>query len=86
MFGESSWDRRDYTFGLAGLLAGVHSLRILAERGIASDQDIFASITGIREVLSQLPPGSISQAQLEDLEDMLMKIHVQAIENGPRDV
>ncbi len=71
LFGESADDKRDRTLGLAGLTAGIHSLRIIAERGLASAADIQLSVDGIKAVLAQLPAGSIDQAQLERLDGML---------------
>ena len=80
MFGESSYDRRDVTIGLAGFMAGVHSLRILAERGIASPEDIRVSAAGIRQVMAQLPPGMIAEDKLVELDGMLDALHVAALE------
>jgi hypothetical protein len=83
MFGETDWDKRGYTFGLAGFLAGVHALRILAERGIASAEDISVSLDGIRATLRNVPRGMISDAQLEGIEDMLAGIHAAALRAEP---
>ena len=79
MFGESDWDKRDFTFGLAGFLAGVHALRILAERGIASSEDIHVSITGIRATMKSLPDGLLPAAQIAGLDEMLGKLFEAAV-------
>ena len=79
LFGESIEDRRDFRIGLAGLLGGIHSLRILAERGIASPDDIITSLAGVRKLLDDVPtwrPG-----EREDLEDMFTKMTSAAINN-----
>ena len=70
LFGESSDDRRDRLLGIAGLTAGIHGLRILAERGLASSVDIQTSVDGIRAVLELLPEGSLEQGQFDRLETM----------------
>ena len=80
LFGESNYDRRDVTIGLAGFMAGVHSLRILAERGIASPEDIQVSLTGIRQVMAQLPEGMIDAAKLAELDRTMDAIYVAALE------
>ncbi len=71
LFGESFEDKRDKVLGLAGLTAGIQSLRILAERGLASAEDIQVSVDGISAVLSQLPSGAIAPAELERLDAIL---------------
>ena len=78
-FGESNYDRRDVTIGLAGFMAGVHSLRILAERGIASPEDIEVSAAGIRQVLAQLPEGMIAREKLEELDRTIDAIYIAAL-------
>ena len=77
---ESAFQKRDFTLGLAGFLAGVHALRILAERGIASADDMEVSLDGIRRTLATMPPGMIPDAQLAGIEQMLARIHEAAIE------
>ena len=74
IFGESAEDRRDYRMGLAGLLAGVHALRILAERGPATTDDLNSAISGIRTVLDQIPAGTFKSGERESLDGMLFKI------------
>lgn len=54
LLGEDRWDERDYRMGLAGLLAGIHSLRILAERGIASRRDVEIAAEGIDQVFDTI--------------------------------
>ena len=71
IFGESVDDKRDKILGLAGLTAGIQSLRILAERGLASADDIELSVDGIKSVLAQLPSGSLEAVQLERLDAIL---------------
>jgi len=68
---ESSDDQRDKTLGLAGLLAGIHSLRILAERGLAQPHDIQVAVDGIKAVLTQIPAGSMDAGQLGSLEALI---------------
>ena len=70
LFGESSDDRRDRLLGIAGLTAGIHGLRIFAERGLASSIDIQTSVDGIRAVLEMLPEGSLEEGQFDRLEKM----------------
>ena len=84
MFGESSYDRRDYIFGLAGFIAGTHALRILAEQGLASAEDIRLSIEGIRATLANLPEGMVADDHLRNMNDMLCNLHVAAIEAEAR--
>ena len=78
IFGESDEDRRDYMMGLAGFLAGIHSLRILAEKGIATPQDIMIANEGIETVLDRIPPGQVDPQSMERLKDMLLKIQIAA--------
>lgn len=79
MLGESSYNRRDYVFGLAGFIAGTHALRILAEQGLASADDIRLSIEGIRATLDNLPPGMVTDDHLRNIDDMLTNLHSAAI-------
>jgi hypothetical protein len=78
IFGESDENRRDYMMGLAGLLAGIHSLRILAEKGIATAQDIVVAKEGIENILDRIPAGQVNSQSIERLKDMLLKIHIAA--------
>ena len=78
LFGESGTDRRDYLMGLAGLSAGIHSLRILAERGIASPADIGVAIAGITPVLNQIPRSEIQPGTIEALTELLAKVESAA--------
>ena len=80
LFGESATDQRDFRMGLAGLLAGIHSLRILAERGIATPEDIRISRLGIEEVLAAIPEHVFPAAQRQGIVDMLDKIGAAAAE------
>ena len=75
LFGEDDFDRRDYRMGLAGLLAGIHSLRILAERGIAGPHDIAAARDGIDAVLNAIPEAQLPPAQRAQLNALLSQIH-----------
>ena len=81
MFGESNVDKRDYMTGLAGLLAGTHSLRILAEKGIATADDIRVSKQGIEDILDRIPAGQIDPQLLQSLKDMLLKILLEAAQS-----
>ena len=78
IFGESDVDKRDYMMGLAGLLAGIHSLRILAEKGIANAQDIRIAKEGIEDILDRIPKGQVDPQSLQRLKDMLLKILLAA--------
>ena len=78
MIAETPWNKRDFTFGLAGFLAGIHALRILAEKGIATADDIEVSLDGIRATLRNLPDGIISETQLAGIESMLATLHAAA--------
>ena len=59
------------TLGLAGLLAGIHSLRILAERGLAAPHDIQLAVDGMKAVLANIPEGSMNEAQVARLNEMI---------------
>ena len=76
---ENAYHKRDFTLGLAGFLAGIHALRILAERGIASAEDMEVSLEGIRRTLATMPAGVLPEEQLAGIEDLLTKIHLAAI-------
>ena len=76
---EDPYQKRDFTLGLAGFLAGIHALRILAERGIASADDMEVSLDGIRATLATMPVGMIPEAQLSGIEEMLDRILQAAI-------
>ena len=76
---ETAYHKRDFTLGLAGFLAGVHSLRILAEKGVASAEDMEVSLDGIRRTLASMPVGMIPEEQLAGIEEMLSRIHEAAI-------
>jgi CII-binding regulator of phage lambda lysogenization HflD len=77
---EGPYQKRDFTLALAGFLAGVHSLRILAEKGIASADDMEVSLDGIRRTLATMPVGMIPEEQLAGIELMLERIHQAAVE------
>ena len=81
---ESPYQKRDFTLGLAGFLAGIHALRILAEKGIATAEDMGVSLDGIRRTLATMPVGMIPQEQLDGIEDMLDRIHAAAVEAEDR--
>ena len=76
---ESAYNKRDFTLGLAGFLAGIHSLRILAEKGIADSEDMQVSLEGIRRTLANMPVGMIPEAQMAGIEELLNRIHAAAI-------
>ena len=76
---ETAYHQRDFTMGLAGFLAGIHSLRILAEKGIADAQDMEVSLDGIRRTLDNMPAGIIPEAQLAGIEQMLDRIQEAAV-------
>jgi hypothetical protein len=78
IFGESDEDRRDYMMGLAGFLAGIHSLRILAEKGIATPADIMVAKDGIEGILDRIPASQVDSQSMERLKDMLLKIQIAA--------
>ena len=80
MMEETAYNKRDFTLGLAGFLAGIHALRILAEKGIASPEDMEVSLDGIRRTLATMPVGLIPQEQLDGIEAMLSRIHAAAVE------
>ena len=77
---ENPYQKRDFTLGLAGFLAGIHALRILAEKGIAGADDMQVSLDGIRATLGTMPVGMIPEAQMSGIEEMLDRIHTAAIE------
>lgn len=81
LFGESDTDRRDYGMGLAGLTAGVHALRILAERGIASPQDVRVSMAGVVSVLETIPSDQFQPGMFDTLKAMLHRIEDAAAAN-----
>ena len=80
MMEETAYDKRDFTLGLAGFLAGIHALRILAEKGVASPDDMEVSLDGIRRTLATMPVGLIPQEQIDGIEAMLDRIHAAAVE------
>jgi CII-binding regulator of phage lambda lysogenization HflD len=84
---ESAYDKRDFTLGLAGFLAGIHSLRILAEKGVADGEDMEVSLGGIRRTLANMPVGMIPEEQMAGIEALLDRIHEAAIraEEKPHD-
>jgi hypothetical protein len=79
MLEENAYNRRDYVFGLAGFIAGTHALRILAEQGLASSEDIRLSIEGVRATLANLPAGMVTDEHLSNLHDMLNNLHAAAL-------
>lgn len=84
MLEENSYNRRDYVFGLAGFIAGTHALRILAEQGLASAEDIRLSVEGIRATLANLPTGMVTDEQLGNLDAMLSNLHAAAVASEER--
>lgn len=84
MFGDKERDQRDFAFGLAGLTAGVHALRILAEKGIATSQDISVAQVGIKQVLEQVPEGQVPAESLDRLYRLIDELGVAAIRHGGR--
>ena len=76
---QSTYDKRDFTLGLAGFIAGVHALRILAEKGIASAEDMRISLDGIRATIATMPAAMMSDDQLAGINDMLDRIHEAAV-------
>jgi len=80
MLEENSYNRRDYVFGLAGFIAGTHALRILAEQGLASADDIRLSVQGIRATLANLPTGMVTDEQLGNIDDLLTNLHAAAVQ------
>ncbi|CAA9547679.1 MAG: hypothetical protein AVDCRST_MAG23-2693 [uncultured Sphingosinicella sp.] len=79
MLEENSYNRRDYVFGLAGFIAGTHALRILAEQGLASPDDIRLSLEGVRATLANLPTGMVSDDHLTNIDQMLDNLHAAAV-------
>ncbi len=71
LFGESAEDQRDYRMGLAGLLAGVQALKILAERGPATTDDLYTAVQGVRQVLDSIPLQSWREGEREKLDSIL---------------
>jgi hypothetical protein len=84
LFGESMEDRRDYRMGLAGLLAGIHALRILAEQGLANTSDIALSVNGVRDVLDTIPEDAWRAGEREKLDQMLINVINSASPLGGR--
>ena len=82
MFGgkETATDRWDYLMALAGLSAGIHSLRVLAERGIATPADIRVARVGIEGLLDQIPADQVPAEQIQSLKDMLLTILLAAVQ------
>ena len=81
---ESPYQKRDFTLALAGFLAGIHALRILAEKGIADSEDMEISLDGIRRTLATMPVGMIPEEQRAGIEMMLERIHPAAVEAGEK--
>ena len=84
LFGESSTDKRDFRMGLAGLQAGLHALRILAERGIASSTDIRVSREGVEAVLATIPESEFGPEQRGQIAALMEKIEAAAVLNFGR--
>jgi hypothetical protein len=84
MLEESAYNRRDYVFGLAGFIAGTHALRILAEQGLASAEDIRLSVEGIRATLANIPTGMVTDDQLANIDQMLTNLHAAALDAEER--
>ena len=82
---ETLFHQRDFALGLAGFLSGLHALRILAEKGIASSDDMEVSLEGIRRTLLSIPAGMIPEVQLAGIEEMLARIHQAAVEAEDRE-
>ena len=83
MFGESTEDQRDFRIGLAGLLAGTHALRILAENGLASATDMSTSLAGVKQLLDQIT--SWRPGEREQLDDMFENlIRTAALQYGTK--
>ena len=71
LFGESVEDRRDYRMGLAGLMAGLHALKIVAERGPATTEDMVIASKGIRDVLDAIPAEAWREGEREKLDHLI---------------
>ncbi len=76
---ETAYHQRDFTLGLAGFLAGIYGLRILAEKGIADAEDMHISLEGVRRTLANMPAGVIPEAQMVGIEEMLDRIYAAAV-------
>ena len=74
LFGERPEDLRDYRMGLAGLMAGLHALRIVAERGPATTDDMLTASAGIRQVLDTIPPQFWREGEREQLDQLIFKM------------
>ena len=74
LFGESTDDQRDFRMGLAGLTAGVHALRILAEQKVTSWGDISLSINGVRDVLDTISEQAWRPGEREALDRLLLNV------------
>ena len=82
LFGDTPSDFRDFRMGLAGLTAGIHALRILAEKGIASPGDIAMAREGIMGLLIEIPDSEFDSAKKAGIAEMLDKIAAVAGANA----
>ena len=78
LFEESATDRRDLRVGLAGMLTGVHARRVLAERGIACEQDVRVANEGVNEPLAEISPDEFSAEQRAKIDEMFTAIGATA--------
>ncbi len=53
----------EITLGLASLHASLHSMRMAANAGIVSPQDVDQSLDGVTETLENLPPEFLGMIQ-----------------------
>ncbi|MES2491869.1 MAG: hypothetical protein V4579_01150 [Pseudomonadota bacterium] len=81
LFGEDDTDKRNHNMALAGFLAGTHALRILAERGIATPDDIITSNAGIIALIDMIPAGQLAPGTRDKVVEMLENIVAEARRN-----
>ena len=56
-------DMNSFAIGMAGLHGSLHSLRILANRGLVSPLELDQCLEGIMETLENLPPDMLAIVQ-----------------------
>jgi hypothetical protein len=60
LFFRKAHQRTDFKLGLAGLTAGIHALRLQAQSGQASQEDLRVSFDGVKAILDGIPATDLS--------------------------
>ena len=74
MFFRKAHQRTDFKLGLAGLTAGIHALRLQAQSGQASQEDLRVSFDGVKAILDGIPAADLSSDKKTALFAMMDRI------------